>query len=181
MNKRGDIWISAVIYIGLGIVAITLLLAAGIPIINNLRDKNTFIQTKDLMHSIDNTINTVVSEGPGSQRFLSPIEIKSGSLEIRGITKQIIWTSETKAQLQEPGTLIREGNLKLNLSQHRLKKDTYTAEIKLDYSEKQIILSINDDISKTLSDIKGKFGMTITNKGVYSDEIQDTVVDISIT
>ena len=40
MNKKGDIWVSAILYFGLGIIVIAILLAAGLPVINKLKDKN---------------------------------------------------------------------------------------------------------------------------------------------
>ena len=50
--KKGDIWISAALYFGLGIVVLSLILAAGLPVINKLRDKNIIIQTKEIMFKL---------------------------------------------------------------------------------------------------------------------------------
>src|SRR3989344_7822865 len=99
--KKGVVWISAIIYMGLGIVAITLLVGAGVPIINKMRDKNTFYQTKELMHDIDKAIFEVVSEGPGSRRFLSPVNIRKGELFIKdNLEGNVIkWKMETEAIL----------------------------------------------------------------------------------
>ena len=44
--KNGQTWISAVLYIALGTILLTIILAAGLPVINNLRDKNVVIQTQ---------------------------------------------------------------------------------------------------------------------------------------
>ena len=71
MNKKGDVWISAILYFGIGIVVITIILAAGLPVINRLRDKNVIIQTKQVMHTIDDNIREVIREGPGSQRVVT--------------------------------------------------------------------------------------------------------------
>ena len=80
--KKGEIWISAVLYTAIGIVAMTLILAAGIPLINKIKDRNTFAQTKELMYVFDESIRTVISEGLGSQRELSPFNIQRGDLYI---------------------------------------------------------------------------------------------------
>ena len=139
--KRGQIWISAVIYIGLGVIAITLLVGAGVPLINKVRDRNTFLQTKEVMQTIDKAIMQVVAEGPGSQRVLSPLEIKKGFLSIP-ISREITWEMETKAVLQEPGQLIREGNLNLLLTEDELIVDLYDAEIFLNHFRSLVLTDI---------------------------------------
>ena len=62
MQKKGDVWISAILYFGIGIVIITILLTAGLPVINKLRDKNIIIQTKQVMHTMDDNIREVIKE-----------------------------------------------------------------------------------------------------------------------
>ena len=57
MNKKGDsTWISAVLYFGIGIIIISILLAAGTPVVNRIRDKNTILQTKETMSNLDDNI-----------------------------------------------------------------------------------------------------------------------------
>src|SRR3989338_5456720 len=105
MNKKGVIWISAVIYIALGIVAITLILAAGLPLINSLKDKNTYSQTKDILIHIDQNIEEISTEGPGSRRFIDTIVIKGGKLDMiieeQEKLKTIRWTMTTPAVIVE--------------------------------------------------------------------------------
>ena len=164
-NKRGDIWISAVIYIGLGVVAITLLLGAGLPLINKMRDRNTYLQTKEVMQTIDKAIFEVVSEGPGSRRFLSPVEIKKGHLNIG--SNEIIWEMETKALLQEPGTEISEGNLKLKFKESDLIKEVYVSEIALEhYVGNNIILYVKGSPDGVINNLDGRFGLSISNDGI---------------
>jgi len=57
--KKGQIWISAVLYIALGVVAISIVLSAGVPLINKIKDKNTIVQTKDILFAVDNIIRKV--------------------------------------------------------------------------------------------------------------------------
>ena len=100
--KKGDVWIATVIYIAIGVIILTLIVASGVPLINDMRDRNTFVQTKEVMHSIDEAINQVVSEGPGSRRALNPVIIKKGELTIMtGVENQIYWQMQTKAKIQE--------------------------------------------------------------------------------
>ena len=70
-SKKADIWISAALYFGLGIIVITIILSAGLPLINRLKDKNTVIETKDVMFKLDTAIREVIRNGPGEQRSLS--------------------------------------------------------------------------------------------------------------
>ena len=175
-NKRGDIWISAVIYIGLGVVAISLLVGAGLPLINKMRDRNTFFQTKEAMQVIDKAVFEVVSEGPGSRRFLSPVEIKKGHLNIG--SNKIIWDMETKALLQEPGTQISEGNLKLKFKESELIKELYISEIVLDhYAENNIIIYVKGSPVGNLNNLNGKFSLSISNDGI-EEPLRNTIVNI---
>src|SRR3989344_5316859 len=115
--KKSMIWISAVLYIALGIAAISLVLAAGLPLINNLKDKNTIIETKEIMFTIDNTIRQVLSEAPGSRRTLY-LEIQKGNLYIdEDGNNKIIWTMKIKALIQEPEIIIEEATLKTYLNE----------------------------------------------------------------
>ncbi len=177
--KKGEIWISAVIYIGLGVIAITLLVGAGVPLLNKMRDRNAFLQTKEVMQIIDNSIRDVASEGPGSQRYLSPLEINKGYIEIPKSSNTIIWTMETKAVLQEPGVSITDGNLELLLKEDSLIKDLYIAEIGLrGYTGDNIIIYVNGNPDGEVLGLNGKFAMTIKNNGI---QIGNTVVDIAAT
>ena len=133
------IWISAVLYIALGIAAISLVLAAGLPLINNLKDKNTIIETKEIMFTIDNTIRQVLSEAPGSRRTLY-LEIQKGNLYIdEDGNNKIIWTMKIKALIQEPEIIIEEATLKTYLNESIIIGE-YQANLELDYSNMDIQL-----------------------------------------
>ena len=110
-NKKGDIWISAVLYFGLGIVVLSLILAAGMPVINKLRDKNIVIQAKEVLFKLDNNIREVARGGPGTQRLIT-IDIKKGNFKIDENSNQIMWEYEGKAMLSELGSVIEEGTLR---------------------------------------------------------------------
>ncbi len=126
MNKKGDIWISAVLYFGLGIIIITLLLTAGLPVINKLRDKNIAIQTKEVFHTLDQNIREVLKGGPGTQRVVT-LNIKKGIFKVNSNavadSNTITWTfKDSKAYISEPnkkGTLltsavkVNDGNIEI--------------------------------------------------------------------
>ena len=69
--KKGEVWISALLYFGIGIVILTIILAAGTPVIKKIRDKNVVLQTKEVMFMLDKGIKEVAKGGPGTQRVLS--------------------------------------------------------------------------------------------------------------
>ncbi|MBU4502978.1 MAG: hypothetical protein KKA79_10370, partial [Nanoarchaeota archaeon] len=105
MKKKGQIWVSAVLYIALGMIVITLILSAGVPLINKMRDRNTITQTKTVMFDLDNNIKAVVNEAKGSTRFLSPVDINSGQLFIdQAGSNTTEWVMRTSNRMIEPET-----------------------------------------------------------------------------
>ena len=68
MKQKGDIWISAVLYMALGIIILVIVLSVAIPVVNKIRDKNIALNTKELMFDLDRNIRIVYSEGTGSRR-----------------------------------------------------------------------------------------------------------------
>lgn len=170
--KKGDIWIATVIYIAIGVIIITLIVAAGVPLINDMKDRNTFVQSKDVMHTIDEAITQVVSEGPGSRRALNPIIIKKGELSILTGEKgnMIFWQMQTKAKIQEisPTTTgdnkiaIKEKNLEIIEYNDPLLVDYFIVKINTDYSNRHISLMTEGESSK----LTGNFGLIISNEGI---------------
>ncbi|MEK6934831.1 MAG: hypothetical protein AABW46_03055 [Nanoarchaeota archaeon] len=185
MEKKGDIWIATVIYIAIGVVTLTLIVSTGVPLINKLRDRNTFVQSKDVMHSIDDAINEVVSEGPGSRRALNPVSIKKGELTIRD-DNSIFWQMDTKAKVQETyrtkqeAVSVIEKNLEIVEYEHEILVDNYVVQIILDYSGKNIEISSEGEARK----LTGKFGLIISNEGIVEDTggsgVRPTRVNIEV-
>jgi len=176
--KKGQIWISAVLYMALGIVALTLILSAGVPLIQKMKDRNVVSQTKILMFSIDKNINAVLSEGPGSTRYLSPVEIRAGNFWIEPNKDIIRWQMKTTAKLLEPSIdssgkpikisgkemkPFKEGNLNLFL-QSSFVEDEYLMHLNLNYT-KNANVSLESD---TLPPFSGTYSMTISHTGKYS-------------
>ena len=152
--KKSMIWISAVLYIALGIAAISLVLAAGLPLINNLKDKNTIIETKEIMFTIDSAIRQVLNEAPGSKRTLF-LEIQKGNLYIDEVNNRIIWNMKTKALIQEPEFVIEEATLRTYLNESIIIGE-YQANLELIYPDIQLKL----DSSKK-SPFSGSFNLII--------------------
>ena len=125
MKKRGQIWVSAVLYIALGMIVITLILSAGVPLINNMRDRNTISQTKMVMFDLDSNIKAVANEAKGSVRYLSPVGINAGQLFIdQGDSNKIEWNMITQNKMIEPGIDFTEGDLNLRLEETAVEANT---------------------------------------------------------
>jgi len=151
--KKGAIWISAVLYMGMGVVILTIILAAGMPVINKMKDKNVAVQTQEVMFKLDRNIRAVYTEGPGSQRPIK-VEIKKGSLRISQELETIDWNFRSKVLLSEPNTKIKQGNLEMYTIKES--KGRYMTTFTLNYTD---ILNITSD----LSSLSGTNNIIVTN------------------
>lgn len=167
---KGQVWISAVLYIAIGIVAISLILGAGLPVVYRMRDRNTVMQTKELLHTFDSSIRQVSSEGLGSQRILDPVIIKGGKMEIND--NEISWQMDTSAVIMEPcgyeGSCDRslkqhEGNIEMYLVETPV-EDEYVIHLKLNYGDGiEVGLDENSLIKGSLT---GKYSILVRNNGI---------------
>lgn len=130
--KKGDIWISAALYFGLGIVVLSLILSAGLPVINKLRDKNIIIQTKEIMFNLDNIIRDVARGGAGEQRVVN-LDIKKGQFLINNDYDTLNWTTEVNIQVSEIGIPYKESNIIISTEKSKVEGEFITT-LSLDYS-----------------------------------------------
>lgn len=176
MKKKGDIWVSAVLYIALGMVVITLILSAGLPLISKMRDRNTIAQTKRVMFDIDNNIKAVANEAKGSTRFLSPVDISSGELYIdQDGSNMTVWGMKTKNKLMETGTQFSEGDLQMEIDETATEGE-YEMKLRLDYNGK-VDLSLAGDYENPF---QGRYSFSIKNNG-YPSGCIDCPVNVMIT
>ncbi|MBD3203263.1 hypothetical protein GF327_03145 [Candidatus Woesearchaeota archaeon] len=178
MNKKSQVWISAILYTLVASVALVLILEAGIPILERLKDSATFSQTKDTLLNLDQHIQEVANEGEGSQRMVN-LEIKQGELLIGN--NQILWEFETKSRIVDPRTSRKYGNLvvtsnanvrTIENSTHYLlttyiKNDTFEVRINKTGSESNWnpinTSEIIDYISFNNNKLNGTFSFSINN------------------
>ncbi|MBI2663435.1 hypothetical protein HYX15_02790 [Candidatus Woesearchaeota archaeon] len=161
---KGQIWISAVLYSALGIIIITIILSAGLPLINKIRDRNLVTQTKDIMRTLDDNIKKVANEGPGSKRFLSPLIIDGGELIIDETNERLLWSLQTKNKLAEPDIVFDEGSLKLFLNKTTV-EDEFLVNLELIYKDVyDIKLS-----SEFENPFIGEYSVSIENEGTYTN------------
>ena len=174
MQKKGDIWISAVLYFGLGIVIITILLAAGLPVINKLRDRNVIIQTKQVMYEVDQNIREVIKEGPGSQRVIT-VNIKKGIFRVDIKNSIVFWEyNNSKVLLSDPGIPVFEGKLTI-LSQYANIKNNYNIQLYTNYTG---LANITRPTTKP-STLVGITDLVIRNDGLDKNNL--VIISISET
>ena len=109
--KKGQVWISAVLYFLIATVIITIMLEAGLPLVDQMKDKSIFSQTKNQFIEINQQIKEVGAEGEGSKRII-PIQIKKGELSVDD--EKIQWEMDTKAKILEPRSIINLGDLTIS-------------------------------------------------------------------
>lgn len=168
--KRGAIWVSAVLYIAVGTIIISILLASALPLVEKIKDRNSFVQAKELMLIIDETIRTVATEGPGSQRELSPLTIKAGQLIISPADSKIIWSMETKANLLEQDAPIKEGVLTLLLRPTQV-AGKYLITVELSYRNVNTLTLT----SNYQPPYMGTYTLVIKNTGVFTQQNRPTI------
>ena len=64
-GKKGAIWVSAVLYVLVGIVVLTIVLEAGIPFIKSLQEKSNVNRARNTLTALDQNIQDVAKEGQG--------------------------------------------------------------------------------------------------------------------
>ena len=161
-QKKGAIWVSAVLYLTLGIIAITLILGAALPLVEKMKDRNAVIQTKQVLFTLDETIKTVANEGPGSQRELSPFIINAGELTIDHANNLIVWSMLTDALVQEENIVIQEGVIETELKTTNVDQ-RYRMELRLDYSS-----SVNVNLTSSFNNpFVGDYTAIIKHSGKF--------------
>jgi len=174
MKPRGQIWISAVLYIALGVVAISIVLSAGVPIINKIKDKNTIVQTKEILFTLDNIIREIRDEGPGSRRVIQPFIIKDGSLLIDSTNNNILWElktatifvelcGRTKTECEDNELIIKEGPLQI-YETTTIVEDENIVHLELNYKDVGF-LEVTSEIGRD-SPLLGRYTITIENAGI---------------
>lgn len=166
INKKGDIWVSAVLYIALGMIVITLILGAGLPLIAKMKDKNTITQTKKMMSSFDDTILNIAQEGPGSRRVISPLEIGSGRLIVNTDEDYIEWKMLTRNRMYEPDIEFAEGNVKSKLVETII-EDEYEMIIYTNYTGTSDIVIPPNNIKGPFN---GRYALSITHSGNFNNK-----------
>lgn len=186
--KKGDIWISAALYTALGLILITIILSVGMPFVNKIKDRNTVLQTKNILIEMDKTIREVELEGVGSRRPFF-VEIQEGDFQIKSDEnggEKIVWAviSDEKLgieagespsdnsiacaldgdllgkpnSLRGCGPLISEGNLNI---QSRRVGQGYEIRIWVDFKANGL------NIVSNLRQLSGQYNLVIEHREDY--------------
>ncbi len=108
IKKRAEVWISVVIYTLVAILALSLLLGTGLPILNEMKERTVFSKTKEIMLQLDTHLTELTNQGEGSQSTLS-FEIRDGKVLFED--DELIWEIEAKSPIVSPRTTSVLGNL----------------------------------------------------------------------
>lgn len=107
-GKRGEIWVSAVIYVMVGVVVLTIVIQAGVPLINKLQERSNVNRARSAFTALDQQIQEIAKEGQGSQRVV-PLEVSEGTVKVED--NRLRWKIETTSKIIEPKTRVELGNL----------------------------------------------------------------------
>ncbi len=184
-RKKGQIWVSTVLYISLSLVAMTVILGAGLPMLNRMKERNTVIESKTMMHAVSDAISTVVTEGPGSRRVLDPVIIKGGKLIFdTNPTNKVRWEMKTETMLMEScpldeidennecsdtNLIQREGDVEMYLLDTFV-VDEYMVNLLLDYSNKGINIEYTEN-NKIKGPLVGSYLIAISNDGKANEKV----------
>jgi hypothetical protein len=177
-SKKSMVWISAILYVALAVSLITIVLTAGMPVLDRLRDKNVVLQTKELMFALNDNIRTVFREGAGSQRPLT-IQIGKGDFEIDYSNDEIKWTFKTKSILSELNTPVYEGDLKIETQTTNVEKE-YNVILTLNYEDPLDLVYESGSTTEQNLKISGKYNLIVKNLGQSdSGEIQIQIKEVT--
>ncbi|HLD10738.1 MAG TPA: hypothetical protein VJB89_01540 [Candidatus Nanoarchaeia archaeon] len=194
MNKKGDsTWISAVLYFGIGIIIISILLAAGTPVVNRIRDKNTILQTKETMSNLDDNIREAIRGGPGAQRVVN-LDLSGGEFNIDPFNDLVYWKYDSKVLLGDvcdqldsgdivtvltdcEDYIVNEGTLKQVIVKSTT-SDPYTIYIILDYNEVDLDGNSKPTVNLLLREdkvptITGLTKLNVKNPGATCEDSDD--------
>ena len=178
-KKRGEIWISAVLFFALGIIVIAMVLSASLPVVEKLKDRAVVAESKEVLLALDSAISTVAREGPGSRREITSLTVNEGRLFIDSDTDLLRWEMKTSALIMEPDIPLREGVLSMMLHSTPVKGD-YLMNLSISYHDRIDLLLE----SEYQSPFFGKYSMLISHKGNYtlsSEEKEIPVVTVKVT
>ncbi len=107
-SRKGSIWVSAVIYVLVGIVVLAIVIEGGVPLIKSLQERSNVNRARNTFSALDQQIVDVAKEGQGSQRVI-PLEISEGTVRVED--GKLRWKIETNSKVLEPRTRVELGNL----------------------------------------------------------------------
>ena len=162
-SKKGDLWVSAALYTALGLILITVILSVGMPFIDKIKNRNTLLQTKELLYGMDALIREVDNEGVGSRRPLY-VDLQAGEFLIQdeAANEKVLWKFisddklgiESGSSVGQSGPIIKEGSL--NLQSTKVGQG-YEIKIWVEYKDRI-------DIRSTLKQLSGRYDLVVEHR-----------------
>jgi len=172
-SKRGDVWISAVLYILIGLAIMGLLLMVVRPKIEQMRDTITIDQTISTMNRLDETISRT-REAPGT-RLEYLLQLSKGTVEINAVSNSITWTIDSSVARSEINKPINVGSIKMLTTP--ISADRWGVSLTLNYTNMFNLTYNGNDENKVLGEAKIPYDLWIENRGVFSGRQQiDTFI-----
>ncbi|WEL19822.1 hypothetical protein [Candidatus Nanohalococcus occultus] len=105
--------ITAALYVGISVAAVTTAVTVGQPAIENMRDASAISRSQDFMQRLDSNIQQVAAEGQGSSRTLT-VQLDRGTVLFNEEANALIYRLESDAQVISPQSSRRTGNVVLS-------------------------------------------------------------------
>lgn len=105
--------ITAALYVGISIAAVTTAVTVGQPAIENMRDAAAVSRSQNFMQDLNSKVQQVAAEGQGSSRTLT-VSIDRGKLLFNEDANALVYRLQSDANVISPQTSRRTGNVVLS-------------------------------------------------------------------
>lgn len=145
-DKYGQVWVETVVYTLIAFALIGAVLGFARPKIEELQDRALIEQSVSVLEDLDSLLNSI--KGTSGNVRIVEILVKKGFIKIDGVSEQIVFEIESRAQYSEPGVRIEQNGIIIlteslgELNRVTLSRD-YSSEFNLTYNGNQEIKLIN--------------------------------------
>lgn len=167
MNKKAQIWIETVIYILLGLVLISLVLAFVTPRINEQKDRTIVEQTIISLNNLDEIVNGVINNGRDNRR-IAEFSIKAGELNFNSGNDEIVFIlNQLEKPYSQPGVKIPLGRIVVETIEGR---KTSSVSLTLPYTNFADLTFAGSENSEKFNPSSLPYKFSIENEGVPAGE-----------
>lgn len=174
-RKKSQIWIETMLYTLIALSLIATALSFLTPKIQEIQDKETIEQTKNLLNKVDSIIFDIDRKGVGNKRKIQT-SIDDGELTINTVEDRLNFELEGNSMYSEPGATLNEGRLLIKTTKTNNTDNPYAVNLTLDYTDKYNITYNNKETKKVLEKSNADYVMYITNKGGSDKKIDFSTI-----
>ncbi|MBS3073567.1 hypothetical protein J4465_02120 [Candidatus Pacearchaeota archaeon] len=147
-NKKGDIWVSVVLYVLISLVILSSVYMIVEPKINEAQDRAVVEQTIILINDIDDAIKTA-SQATGTV-VMRQIKISKGDLFIYNATfgtngTIVYMLNNTNLKYSQQGTPLTSGNIHVMTTTNKQSEDKYDVILTLNLQNKKVLNENNQN------------------------------------